>query len=132
MKPRYEPVSQDAKDLLKAALDLEERIAKKEGSMPSYEQKEGSMIGQTRLMTQSGGKDNVQSAYYYTNNSVPEVEDVENKGAISESSDVLTRESPYYPTAFSTTGALENFKGGDGPTMTDVKKSVDRLSSRLL
>ena len=71
------------------------------------------------------------TAFYNTNNVTTEVEDIANKGAISENSNVLTRTSPYYPTAFSTTGALENFNGGDGPTMSELKKSIDRLSSRL-
>ena len=129
MRPRYETGSDKASELLKAAKALEDRIAKKEGSMPDYtSQEEGSMTGHHRFEIQPAG---IPNAFYNTNNVVPTVEDVTNKGAISENSNVLTRESPYYPTAFSTTGALENFKGGDGPTMTDVKKSVDRLSSRL-
>ena len=130
MRPRFEPASDKASALLKAALELENRIAKKEGSMPDYGgQKEGSTVGHARFETQPG---KVPNAFYYTNNATTEVEDVANKGAISEMSDVTTRDSPYYPTAFSTTGALENFKGGDGPTMTDLKKSIDRLSSRLI
>tara|TARA_R100001440_G_scaffold37421_1_gene56698 strand:+ start:3235 stop:3627 length:393 start_codon:yes stop_codon:yes gene_type:complete len=129
MRPRFELANDQAYELLKAAKDLEARIAKKEGSMPDYtSQIEGSDVGHYRFETAVG---QVPNAFYYTNNAVPNVEDIANKGAISENSDVLTRESPYYPTAFSTTGALENFKGGDGPTMTDVKKSLDRLSSRL-
>ena len=129
MRPRYEAGSDKAAELLKAAKALEDRIAKKEGSMPDYSsQEEGSTTGHHRFEIQPAG---IPNTFYNTNNVVPSVEDVANKGAISENSDVLTRESPYYPTAFSTTGALENFKGGDGPTMTDVKKSVDRLSSRL-
>ena len=129
MRPRFEKANDRAYELLKAAKDLEDRIAKKEGSQPDYGgQKEGSDVGHARFEIQPAG---VPNAFYNTNNAVPQVEDVANKGAISENSDVLTRESPYYPTAFSTTGALENFTGGDGPTMTDLKKSVDRLSSRV-
>tara|TARA_R100000353_G_scaffold113317_3_gene81115 strand:+ start:793 stop:1185 length:393 start_codon:yes stop_codon:yes gene_type:complete len=129
MRPRFESAKDEAYELLKAAKDLEARIAKKEGSMPDYSgQAEGSDVGHSRFEIQPS---NVPNTFYYTNNAIPNVEDVTNKGAISENSDVLTRESPYYPTAFSTTGALENFTGGDGPTMTDVKKSLDRLSSRL-
>tara|TARA_R100001509_G_C4825213_1_gene201261 strand:- start:432 stop:824 length:393 start_codon:yes stop_codon:yes gene_type:complete len=129
MKPRRAAPNDKAYALLKAAKQLEDRIAKKEGSQPDYTgQDAGSTSGYARLEIQPSG---VPNAFYNTNNVIPEVEDVANKGAISENSDVTTRESPYYPTAFSTTGALENFTGGDGPTMTDVKKSVDRLSSRL-
>ena len=130
MRPRFELADDKAYELLKAAKALEDRIAKKEGSMPDYSsQEEGSQVGHARFEIQPSQTPN---AFYYTNNVVPAVEDVANKGAISENSDVLTRTSPYYPTAFSTTGALENFTGGDGPKMSDLKKSVDRISSRLL
>ena len=72
-----------------------------------------------------------------------EVEDVKNKGATMENSDVTTRASPYYPTAFSTTGALENFTGGEGPVLKSaggniqkfqdqqIKKSIEELSRRI-
>ena len=73
------------------------------------------MEGYARFEVQPSG---VPTAFYNTNNIVTESEDVANKGATMENSDVLTRTSPYYPTAFSTTGALENFKGGDGPTLS--------------
>ena len=130
MKPRFVQASDKAYELLKAAKALEARIAKKEGSMPDYSgQEEGSDVGHARFEIQPAG---IPNAFYNTNNTVPKVEDVANKGAISENSDVLTRTSPYYPTAFSTTGALENFTGGDGPKMSDLKKSVDRISSRIL
>ena len=126
MRPRFEPGEPEVDRLLKEAKKLEERITKAE---PNYSgQKEGSKEGYARFEGQPSG---VPTAFYNTNNVVTEAEDIANKGAISESSDVLTRTSPYYPTAFSTTGALENFKGGDGPTLTELKKSIDRLSSRL-
>ena len=143
MKPRFEPVSSKAVELLKAAKDLEDRIAKKEaGSMPDYGgQKEGSDVGHARFEIQPSKAPN---AFYNTNNTLPAVEDVANKGAISENSDVTTRDSPYYPTAFSTTGALENFTGDKGTpiqkslggsaermAVQDLQKSVDRLASRL-
>jgi len=129
MKPRFEQASPITHELLKAAKELEMRIAKKEGSMPDYgSQAEGSTQGNARFEIQPAGIPNV---FYNTNNVVPEVEDVKNKGAISENSNILTETSPYYPTAFSTTGALENNAGGDSPTMSDLKKSVKRLSSRL-
>jgi len=126
MRPRFEAREPEVDRLLKEAKKLEERIAKAE---PNYSgQKEGSKEGYARFEAQPSG---VPNAYYNTNNIPTQVEDVTNKGAISENSDVLTRTSPYYPTAFSTTGALENFKGGDGPTLSELKKSIDRLSSRL-
>jgi len=142
MKPRFEPISEKALELLKAAKDLENRIAKKEGSQPDYSsQKEGSEVGHARFERARSG---VPNAFYNTNNVVPEVEDVANKGAIMENSDVATRDSPYYPNAFSTTGALENFTGDKGTpiqkslggsaermAVQDLQKSVDRLASRL-
>jgi len=129
MRPRFEPASPMTHELLKAAKELEMRIAKKEGSLPDYSnQEEGSTTGHARFEIQPAG---IPNAFYNTNNTIPQVEDVANKGATSENSNILTQASPYYPTAFSTTGALENTAGGDGPTMADVKKSVERLSSRL-
>ena len=126
MRPRFEAREPEVDRLLKEAKKLEERIEK---AQPNYSgQKEGSMEGYARFEAQPSG---VPNAYYNTNNIPTQVECVTNKGAISENSDVLTRTSPYYPTAFSTTGALENFKGGDGPTLSELKKSIDRLSSRL-
>ena len=126
MRPRFEPKHSKLEILLKEAKELEERITK---AQPNYSgQKEGSMEGYARFEGQPSG---VPTAFYNTNNIVTESEDVANKGATMENSDVLTITSPYYPTAFSTTGALENFKGGDGPTLSELKKSIDRLSSRL-
>ena len=126
MRPRFEAREPEVDRLLKEAKKLEERIEK---AQPNYSgQKEGSMEGYARFEAQPSG---VPNAYYNTNNIPTQVEDVTNKGAIMENSDVLTRTSPYYPTAFSTTDALENFKGGDGPTLSELKKSIDRLSSRL-
>ena len=126
MRPRFEPKHSKLEILLKEAKELEERITK---AQPNYSgQKEGTMEGYARFEGQPSG---VPTAFYNTNNIVTESEDVANKGATMENSDVLTRTSPYYPTAFSTTGALENFKGGDGPTLSELKKSIDRLSSRL-
>ena len=126
MRPRFEAREPEVDRLLKEAKKLEERIEK---AQPNYSgQKEGSMEGYARFEAQPSG---VPNAYYNTNNIPTQVEDVTNKGAIMENSDVLTRTSPYYPTALSTTGALENFKGGDGPTLSELKKSIDLLSSRL-
>ena len=52
MRPRYELANDKAYELLKAAKTLEDRIAKKEGSMPAYEQSEGSTVGHARFETQ--------------------------------------------------------------------------------
>ncbi len=142
MKPRFEPRSADFDALLKEALELEEKLIEK--AQPGYKEKEGATVGPEGFYTVAGGgKANVRNQGYQTNNTTIEVEDVKNKGAMSEYSDVTTRESPYYPTAFSTTGALENEAGGEGPVMKsvggsveriqvqDLKKSVDRLARRL-
>ena len=100
MRPRFEPASPMTHELLKAAKELEMRIAKKEGSMPDYSnQEEGATTGHARFEIQPAG---IPNAFYNTNNAVPQVEDVANKGAISENSNILTEASPYYPTAFST------------------------------
>ena len=134
MKPRYEPKSSRADELLKEAKDLEERLMK---SQPEFNsQKEGSMQGASRFEIQPSG---VPNAYFNTNNVVPESEDVKNKGSISETSNVLN-ENTYYPTAFSTDRLID---GGKGPIMKslggsaenmavqDLMKSVEQLSSRL-
>ena len=140
MRPRFEPRDENFEKLLKEALELEGKLIEK-GS-PNYTQKEGATHGQERFMIQSAGKDNVQSAHYTTNNSIPEVEDVKNKGAISEKSNVLDK-NPHYPTAMSTLDSHFNQAGGEGPVMKsvggsveriqvqDLKKSVDRLARRL-
>tara|TARA_R110002110_G_scaffold359134_2_gene568506 strand:+ start:1739 stop:2167 length:429 start_codon:yes stop_codon:yes gene_type:complete len=141
MKPRFEPKNVNFDALMKEALELENRLIEK--ASPNYTQKEGSMQGQERFMTVTGGgKPNVQSTGYTTNNSVPEVEDVKNKGAISEKSNVLDK-NPHYPTALSTLDSHFNQAGGEGPVMKsvggsieriqvqDLKKSVDRLARRL-
>ena len=59
-----------------------------------------------------------------------EVEDVANKGATSENTNILDKPTQF-PTAISDLDYRLNDTGGDGPTMTDLKKSVARLSSRL-
>ena len=77
-------------------------VAKAErSSQPEYTAKEGSEHGY-EFFTQSAGKNNVRNQGYATNNHLIDYEEVKNKGAIMENSDVTTRESPYYPTAFST------------------------------
>jgi|TARA_R110000744_G_scaffold351099_2_gene456895 hypothetical protein len=134
MRPRYVDNDEELTILLKEAKELEERLVK---SQPEYSsQKEGSMQGNARFEIQPSG---VPNAFYNTNNVVPEVEDVKNKGAISENSKVLD-ENPYYPTAFSTDRVID---GGAGPIMKslggsaerlaaqDFQKSVDQLTRRL-
>ena len=126
MKPRYESRSSEVDKLLKEAKELEKRLVEKSG--PGYDsQKEGSMEGPSRFEKQPGKVPNV---FYNTNNVIPEVEDVANKGTSSEASNVLDKPTQF-PTAISDLDYRLNDTGGDGPTMPDLKKSVDRLSSRL-
>tara|TARA_R110000824_G_scaffold54663_2_gene150945 strand:+ start:1551 stop:1958 length:408 start_codon:yes stop_codon:yes gene_type:complete len=134
MRPRYEPRSNRADELLKEAKELEERLTKAQPEFNS--QKEGSMQGNSRFEIQPAGVPNV---YFNTNNVVPEVEDIKNAGSISETSNVLDR-NPYFPTAFSSERLID---GGAGPVMKslggsaenmavqDLKKAVEQLSSRL-
>ena len=125
MKPRYESRSSEVDKLLKEAKELEKRLEK---SQPGYDsQKEGSMVGPSRFETQPGKVPNV---FFNTNNVPIEVEDVANKGATSENTNILDKPTQF-PTAISDLDYRLNDTGGDGPTMTDLKKSVDRLSSRL-
>ena len=140
MKPRFEPRDEKFEKLLKEAKEMEAKLVEK--ASPDYTQKEGATHGQERFMIQSAGKDNVQSAHYTTNNSIPEVEDIKNAGAISEKSNVLDK-NPHVPTAMSTLDSHFNQAGGEGPVMKsvggsveriqvqDLKKSVDRLARRL-
>jgi hypothetical protein len=134
MRPRYEEQSEELTKLLKDAKSLEERLQK---SQPGFDsQKEGSTQGPSHFETQPG---KVKHAFYNTNGVVPEVEDVKNKGSISENSSVLDK-NPYFPTAFSSERLID---GGKGPIMKslggdvermavqDLKKSVDRLARRL-
>ena len=145
MKPRFEPRDEEFTNLLNKANELADKVEKAKAdrsSQPEYSAKEGSEQGY-EFRTQSAGKDNVKNQYFSTNNHLIQAEDVQNKGAIMENSDVTTRTSPYYPTAFSTTGALENFTGGEGPVLKSaggniqkfqdqqIKKSIKELSRRI-
>ena len=134
MRPRYESEDEELTILIKEAKRLEERLTK---AQPEYNsQQEGSTQGNARFEIQPAG---VPNAFYNTNNVVPEVEDVKNKGSISESSKVLDN-NPYFPTAFSTerlvdggTGPIMKSLGGSAERMAvqDLQKSVDQLARRL-
>ena len=127
MKPRFESQDPELEIMLKEAKALEERIAK-QASQPEYTgQEEGSTQGSARFEIQPS---KVPNAFYNTNNTIPEVEVIKNAGATSEKSKILDKPTQY-PDAMSDNKYRLNNKGGDGPTMTDLKKSVDRLSSRL-
>ena len=139
MKPRFENTSTEYKQLMKQAADLEERIEKAQQSQPEYKSKEGSEQSY-EFKTQSAGKDNVKNQGFSTNNHLIQSEDVKNKGAISEKSNVLDK-NPFYPTTDSTDRLVD--VGGEGPVMKslggdiekfrlqEIRKSMDNISSRI-
>lgn len=115
MRPRYEPRDPKVDQLLKAAKDVEQRLLKEQG-VP-FAQKEGTDLNDVQFHTQVGGDTGVQNQYFSTNQRTISVQDMANKGAISEKSDILDK-NPHYPTAISTlAGHLTD--GGD-------KKANDR------
>jgi hypothetical protein len=140
MKPRFTPRDEKFDSLLKEAHQLEERLEK---ASPDYKQKEGSKQGQTQFMTQSAGKDNVQSTGYSTNNVVPESEDVKNTGAKKENSKILDSFKNHYPNTESTTASHEGGSdekpaglkkmgtSGEQWRLGTITKSIRNLSRRL-
>jgi len=146
MKPRFEPRDEDFTNLLSKANELAGKVEKakaKRSSQPEYTQKEGSEQGQERFMTQSAGKDNVQSAHFTTNNSLIEVEDVKNAGATSEKSNILDKPTQF-PDAYDNQQSYRvNEEGGAGPVLKSaggnvqkyqdqqIRKSIETLSRRI-
>ncbi len=137
MKPRFEPRDEDFDTLLHKAKEVEDRIAKR-SSQPEYTAKEGSTHGHQSFMTQSAGKDNVRSAGFSTNNHLIESEDVKNKGATSENSNVL--DSSWSINDIDRAGgsdeqpaALTKTLGTDGEQLKldTIAKSVERLSRHI-
>ena len=114
-----------------------------EKASPDYKQKEGSKHGQTQFMTQSAGKDNVQSTGYMTNTVVPESEDVKNTGAKKENSKVLDSFKNHFPNTQSTTASHEGGSdekpaalkkmgtSGEQWRLDTIAKSINNLSRRL-
>ena len=140
MKPRFVPRDEKFDGLLKEAEQLEERLEK---ASPDYKQKEVSKQGQQQFMTQSAGKDNVQSTGYSTNHSVPESEDVKNTGAKKENSKVLDSFKNHFPNTESTTASHEGGSderpaglkkmgtSGEQWRLDTITKSIDNLTRRL-
>jgi hypothetical protein len=140
MKPRFVPRDSKFDGLLKEAIELEERLEK---ASPDFQQKEGSKHGQTQFMTQSAGKNNVQSHGYMTNNVVPEFEEVKNKGATKENSKILDSFKNHYPNTESTTASHEGGSdekpaalkkmgtSGEQWRLDTITKSIHNLSRRL-
>ena len=89
-------------------------------------------------MTQSAGKDNVRSAGFSTNNHLIDVEDVANKGATSENSNVLNNDwsindinreggsDTNNPALTKTLGTC-----GEQQKLDTIAKSVERLSRHV-
>lgn len=140
MKPRFEPRDPEIEMLLKKALELEQQLLKEQGV--NFDQKEGTDIADVQFHTQVGGETGVQNQYYSTNQRLISVEDVANKGAISESSDILDK-NPHYPTALSTLDAhfmdggsqkvQKSLVGADEHryALSELRKAVRKLESRL-
>lgn len=125
MRPRYEPRSSKIDQLMKAAKEVEDRLITKEQGV-AFQQKEGTALGDVQFHSQVGGETGVQNQYYSTNQRLIDVEDVANKGAISEKSDILDK-NPYYPTALSTLAG--HFVDGGGEAQS-LKKALETRLNR--
>lgn len=137
MKPRFEPRDEEFDVLLKRAKEIEDRIAKT-SSQPEYQTTEGSMVGPSMFVTETGGNTPVRSAHYSTNNSLIESEVVKNTGATSENSNVLSNTwsvndvdrgvgSDAQPPAITKTLGT----GGEQLKLDTIAKSVERLSRHI-
>ena len=126
MRPRYEPRSSKIDQLMKAAKEVENRLITKEQGV-TFQQKEGTALGDVQFHSQVGGETGVQNQYYSTNQRLIDVEDVKNKGAISEKSDILDK-NPHYPTALSTLAG--HFVDGGGEAQS-LKKALEIRLNRL-
>jgi len=137
MKPRFEPRDEEFDVLLKRAREVEDRIAKR-SSQPEYQSTEGSKVGPSMFVTETGGNTPVRSAHFSTNNSLIESEVVKNTGATSENSNVLGNTwsvndvdrgvgSDAQPSAI--TKILGT--GGEQLKLDTIAKSVERLSRHI-
>ena len=138
MKPRFEPRSAQFDELMKKAKKTATRLEKTEPT-------EGATIGPSHFVTETGGNTPIRTAHYSTNQSLIKVEDVANKGATMEQSNILEAGfKETYPTNESTLGAHamgsdENPTGlakqlgatGEQLRLSNIAKSVDRLSRRI-
>lgn len=138
MKPRFEPRSAQFDELMKKAKKTAARLEKNEPT-------EGSTIGPSHFVTETGGNTPIKTAHYSTNQSLIKVEDVANKGATMEQSNILeTGFKETYPTNESTLGAHESGSDespasltktlgatGEQLRLSNIAKSVDRLSRRI-
>ena len=86
----------------KAPKEEEEGKVEKELA-PNYENKEGSTIGPSHFVTETGGQ--TQTAHYWTNNYTLEAEDVKRSVPKGESSKALDNHNQHFPTNQSTLGS---------------------------
>ena len=137
MKPRFEPRDEKFDALLKKTKEVASRINKR-SSQPEYKTTEGSKVGPSMFTSQTGGNTPIRSAHYSTNNSLIESEDVKNKGAISEKSNVLDTATSINDInrEFGVVEPVTSVKktlGTDGRQLQldTIAKSIDRLSRHV-
>ena len=147
MKPRWTECHPQVNNLVSKAKDLEKRIEKAQmcpcGSgkpkaeccpnlkKAGWEDKptEGSTIGGANLEIETGGRI-AQRPQYWTNNSLIEVENVTNKGAIETADPTKMMTAP--PHDYGPTGStLHDHEGGADTTTDALTKSEDRVLGSL-
>ena len=107
----------------------EEKEVKKEFA-PDYKQKEGSKIGPSHFVTETGGQ--TQTAHYWTNNYGIESEDVKRSEPKPESSKALDNHNQHYPTSQSTLDSHVNDSGDKGvPTALNKGDILKRVGESL-
>tara|TARA_R100001129_G_scaffold247_1_gene263 strand:+ start:5286 stop:5930 length:645 start_codon:yes stop_codon:yes gene_type:complete len=107
----------------------EEKEVKKEFA-PDYNQKEGSKIGPSHFVTETGGQ--TQTAHYWTNNYGIESEDVKRSEPKPESSKALDNHNQHYPTSQSTLDSHVNDSGDKGvPTALNKGDILKRVGESL-
>ena len=107
----------------------DEKEVKKEYA-PNYNQKEGSKIGPSHFVTETGGQ--TQTAHYWTNNYGIESEDVKRSEPKPESSKALDNHNQHYPTSQSTLDSHVNDTGDKGvPTALNKGDILKRVGESL-
>tara|TARA_R110002020_G_scaffold20415_3_gene69955 strand:+ start:2092 stop:2685 length:594 start_codon:yes stop_codon:yes gene_type:complete len=97
---------------------------------PNYNQKEGSKIGPSHFVTETGGQ--TQSAHYWTNNYGIESEDVKRSEPKPETSKLLDNHNQHYPTNQSTLDSHVNDSGDKGvPTALNKGDILKRVGESL-
>jgi hypothetical protein len=97
---------------------------------PNYDQKEGSKIGPSHFVTETGGQ--TQTAHYSTNNCGIESEDVKRSEPKPEGSKALDNHNQHYPTSQSTLDSHANDSGDKGvPTALNKGDILKRVGESL-